>query len=121
MESNCSLLLPVCTVNCVQTLKVLSKVKNGKQLFALTKELLLSSTKADNDGGWRLRESQADNLLTAIASLQTQAEGGDIGPAGLATLDLDLYAYFPKHHTPGAKTARNSRYPFETPLFVIGV
>ena len=80
----------------------------------------MSSNRADSDGGWRLNEKQAERLVDAVAGLKQQAEGRDLGPAGDAEIQLDLFAYFPKILVPGARTARKTRYPFETPLFVIG-
>ena len=42
------------------------------------------------------------------------------GDWGDNDLVLHLTAYFPKVLVEGARTARSSRYPFETPIFVVG-
>lgn len=76
--------------------RVIAKVKKGTALFTLTPELLMSSNRADSDGGWRLNAKQANRLVAAVAGLQLQAEGRDLGPAGEAEIQLDLFAYFPK-------------------------
>lgn len=93
--------------------KVCSTATSGKALAKLTAALL---SKPAAQGGWGLHATQATSLAAAVDALKEMCYGdggdGDDGPA----VHVDLAFYWPKLLEPGRRTARASRYPFETPL-----
>ena len=105
---------------------VCREVNSGRELLALKRAELISSN------GWALTERQSSALLVAISHLKEQSEdffGGAAGGvddfgADTSTADdcicLNLDTYWPKHLVEGARTARACRYPYETPLLVVG-
>jgi hypothetical protein len=105
---------------------VCREVGSGRELIGLERSEVTSSS------GWALTDAQSNALFTAIAHLHEQSEdffGGGAGDdsefgvfdttrADCISLNLDVY--WPKQLVEGARTARASRYPYETPLFVLG-
>ena len=102
--------------------KVCARIQRGTALVGLTADLLKSPQ-------WNLRPVQAIALLAAIDKLKATDTTKNWGTTkhepikrflrSPAAIQLDLTAYWPKVLEPGRRTARSSRYPFETPLVAL--
>ena len=105
---------------------VVSRISSGRDLLQMNQNMLTQQ--------WNLPIVQAKALLKALKVSTAQADrwveegassrdvniGGGEGDWSDTDCVLHLTAYFPKILVEGAKTARSSRYPYETPIFVVG-
>jgi len=82
---------------------------------------LLALTPMNFPTDWGLSVEQEGAMLAATHTLRSSMSSASTAPsAAPLTLDLSLLLFWPKTLVEGARTARSHRYPFESPLCVIG-